>query len=284
MPFRVVMYTTYLLDFKKQKRLNWEALYFHFNWESPLKFYECLDDHSKRNVSGNEDFCCRIWPRPAGVFAIFFYLFRGISKWVCDTVRGSRDRHRCQRYSDDSLSAGWAFVLHVAAQELKHISSEQDDRHCMYVLMDVWGLAVDVFVCMIFTLVTFKVSLWSSIYIFIYVSRCVLFLNIVFILMYYVSVDCHSSRPKRALRFFYSVIFFQPSYFSLFFCLFFPLTWGISVVHCDSDPSLVARRHNLAFSCFLCLIFRVVRATCCCLLVTYTPRGEVSVALVKQRW
>lgn len=221
---------------------------------------------------------------PCWCFCYFLYLFRGISKWVCDTVRGSRDRHRCQRYSDDSLSAGWAFVLHVAAQELKHISSEQDDRHCMYVLMDVWGLAVDVFVCMIFTLVTFKVSLWSSIYIFIYVSRCVLFLNIVFILMYYVSVDCHSSRPKRALRFFYSVIFFQPSYFSLFFCLFFPLTWGISVVHCDSDPSLVARRHNLAFSCFLCLIFRVVRATCCCLLVTYTPRGEVTVALVKQRW
>lgn len=96
------------------------------------------------------------------------------------------------------------------------------------VLMCVWFMGTgtcqhcreSVFVCVIFTLHAFKVSC-EAVYIFINVC-CLLCIYSIFILMYYFSVDCHSSSPWRALRFSPTCFFIKPP----FQCVFLSLLEG----------------------------------------------------------
>lgn len=109
------------------------------------------------------------------------------------------------------------------------------------------GCRLSVFVCVIFTVHTFK-RLCEAVYIFILVCLDVC-------CVYYFHCDvlflCGLPHfmPSEGSQVFSSMFLYKASISVCFSLLFF--TWGISVVHHNSDLSLVAQCNYFAFTCNL---------------------------------
>lgn len=151
-----------------------------------------------------------------------------------------------------------------------HLSRRQNERVCIFT----------------FTF-TFKV-LCEAVYIFLYVSRCVLCVFIVFSFWCIISLWIATLQVASHI---FSYMFLYKASISVCFAFLFLVTWGIAEVHRDSDPSLEAHMKQFRLCLLLeCLVSnfqapfltRLV-APVVCQLVAHTPSGEVAVALVRQQ-
>ncbi len=156
-------------------------------------------------------------------------------------------------YADSLLG----IVIHTSAPKLEHNSVISPDV-LMCVCRD-WHMSRLQYECVCLS-DCHLTNIWSFMWaVYIFVSRCLLFIYSILILMYYFSVDCHNSGSQWALSVF-SHVPLQSFCFNVWF--FFGLsffTWGISVVHHDSDPALVALCNNLAFTCYLNVLHQIFK-------------------------